>query len=196
MSKEILKINKGNLDQLILRNEAIISHNNKIVRMRQQQLMNALKESTTLRVDIITKVKAWITLLEKRVFDPATLDQMDMNKIISLFRFIGTFTLKLLAQMNDIESVLKSYTETYNSLSALGNSNNTTNLTSEEVQNAKKEIMKAFVDSVKETVQDAELIEQKKVKETVPKNNIEEKKLEELDSKLEEDFPDIDKLLS
>ena len=82
MSKEILKINKGNLDQLILRNEAIISHNNKIVRMRQQQLMNALKESTTLRIDIITKVKAWITLLEKRVFDPATLDQMDMNKII------------------------------------------------------------------------------------------------------------------
>jgi len=196
MSKEILKINKGNLDQLILRNEAIISHNNKIVRMRQQQLMNALKESTTLRIDIITKVKAWITLLEKRVFDPATLDQMDMNKIISLFRFIGTFTLKLLAQMNDIENVLKSYTETYNSLSALGNSNNTTNLTSEEVQNAKKEIMKAFVDSVKETVQDAELIEQEKVKETVPKNNIEEKKLEELDSKLEEDFPDIDKLLS
>ena len=196
MSKEILKINKGDLDQLILRNEAIISHNNKIVRMRQQQLMNALKESTTLRIDIITKVKAWITLLEKRVFDPATLDQMDMNKIISLFRFIGTFTLKLLAQMNDIESVLKSYTETYNSLSALGNSNNTTNLTSEEVQNAKKEIMKAFVDSVKETVQDAELIEQKKVKETLPKNNIEEKKLEELDTKLEEDFPDIDKLLS
>jgi len=196
MSKEILKINKGNLDQLILRNEAIISHNNKIVRMRQQQLMNALKESTTLRIDIITKVKAWITLLEKRVFDPATLDQMDMNKIISLFRFIGTFTLKLLAQMNDIENVLKSYTETYNSLSALGNSNNTTNLTSEEVQNAKKEIMKAFVDSVKETVQDAELIEQKKVKETLPKNNIEEKKLEELDTKLEEDFPDIDKLLS
>jgi len=196
MSKEILKINKGNLDQLILRNEAIISHNNKIVRMRQQQLMNALKESTTLRVDIITKVKAWITLLEKRVFDPATLDQMDMNKIISLFRFIGTFTLKLLAQMNDIENVLKSYTETYNSLSALGNSNNTTNLTSEEVQNAKKEIMKAFVDSVKETVQDAELIEQKKVKETVPKNNMEEKKLEELDTKLEEDFPDISKLLS
>jgi len=196
MSKEILKINKGNLDQLILRNEAIISHNNKIVRMRQQQLMNALKESTTLRIDIITKVKAWITLLEKRVFDPATLDQMDMNKIISLFRFIGTFTLKLLAQMNDIENVLKSYTETYNSLSALGNSNNTTNLTSEEVQNAKKEIMKAFVDSVKETVQDAELIEQKKVKETVPKNNMEEKKLEELDTKLEEDFPDISKLLS
>ena len=196
MSKEILKINKGNLDQLILRNEAIISHNNKIVRMRQQQLMNALKESTTLRIDIITKVKAWITLLEKRVFDPATLDQMDMNKIISLFRFIGTFTLKLLAQMNDIENVLKSYTETYNSLSALGNSNNTTNLTSEEVQNAKKEIMKAFVDSVKETVQDAELIEQKKVKETVPKNNMEEKKLEELDTKLEEDFTDIDKLLS
>ena len=196
MSKEILKINKGNLDQLILRNEAIISHNNKIVRMRQQQLMNALKESTTLRIDIITKVKAWITLLEKRVFDPATLDQMDMNKIISLFRFIGTFTLKLLAQMNDIENVLKSYTETYNSLSALGNSNNTTNLTSEEVQNAKKEIMKAFVDSVKETVQDAELIEQEKVKETLPKNNIEEKKLEELDTKLEEDFPDIDKLLS
>ena len=196
MSKEILKINKGDLDQLILRNEAIISHNNKIVRMRQQQLMNALKESTTLRIDIITKVKAWITLLEKRVFDPATLDQMDMNKIISLFRFIGTFTLKLLAQMNDIESVLKSYTETYNSLSALGNSNNTTNLTSEEVQNAKKEIMKAFVDSVKETVQDAELIEQKKVKETVPKNNMEEKKLEELDTKLEEDFPDISKLLS
>ena len=196
MSKEILKINKGDLDQLILRNEAIISHNNKIVRMRQQQLMNALKESTTLRIDIITKVKAWITLLEKRVFNPATLDQMDMNKIISLFRFIGTFTLKLLAQMNDIENVLKSYTETYNSLSALGNSNNTTNLTSEEVQNAKKEIMKAFVDSVKETVQDAELIEQKKVKETLPKNNMEEKKLEELDTKLEEDFPDIDKLLS
>ena len=196
MSKEILKINKGNLDQLILRNEAIISHNNKIVRMRQQQLMNALKESTTLRIDIITKVKAWITLLEKRVFNPATLDQMDMNKIISLFRFIGTFTLKLLAQMNDIENVLKSYTETCSNLSVLGNPNTTTNLTSEEVQNAKKEIMKAFVDSVKETVQDAELIEQKKVKETVPKNNMEEKKLEELDTKLEEDFPDIDKLLS
>lgn len=196
MSKEILKINKGDLDQLILRNEAIISHNNKIVRMRQQQLMNALKESTTLRIDIITKVKAWITLLEKRVFNPATLDQMDMNKIISLFRFIGTFTLKLLAQMNDIENVLKSYTETCSNLSVLGNPNTTTNLTSEEVQNAKKEIMKAFVDSVKETVQDAELIEQKKVKETVPKNNMEEKKLEELDTKLEEDFPDIDKLLS
>jgi len=196
MSKEILKINKGDLDQLILRNEAIISHNNKIVRMRQQQLMNALKESTTLRIDIITKVKAWITLLEKRVFNPATLDQMDMNKIISLFRFIGTFTLKLLAQMNDIENVLKSYTETCNNLSVLGNPNTTTNLTSEEVQTAKKEIMKAFVDSVKETVQDAELIEQEKVKETVPKNNIEEKKLEELDTKLEKDFPDIDKLLS
>ena len=196
MSKEILKINKGNLDQLILRNEAIISHNNKIVRMRQQQLMNALKESTTLRIDIITKVKAWITLLEKRVFDPATLDQMDMNKIISLFRFIGTFTLKLLAQMNDIENVLKSYTETCNNLSVLGNPNTTTNLTSEEVQTAKKEIMKAFVDSVKETVQDAELVEQKKMKEIVPKNNMEEKKLEELDTKLEEDFPDIDKLLS
>ena len=196
MSKEILKINKGNLDQLILRNEAIISHNNKIVRMRQQQLMNALKESTTLRIDIITKVKAWIALLEKRVFNPATLDQMDMNKIISLFRFIGTFTLKLLAQMNDIENVLKSYTETCSNLSVLGNPNTTTNLTSEEVQTAKKEIMKAFVDSVKETVQDAELIEQEKVKETVPKNNIEEKKLEELDTKLEKDFPDIDKLLS
>ena len=196
MSKEILKINKGDLDQLILRNEAIISHNNKIVRMRQQQLMNALKESTTLRIDIITKVKAWITLLEKRVFNPATLDQMDMNKIISLFRFIGTFTLKLLAQMNDIENVLKSYTETCNNLSVLGNPNTTTNLTSEEVQTAKKEIMKAFVDSVKETVQDAELVEQKKMKEIVPKNNMEEKKLEELDTKLEKDFPDIDKLLS
>ena len=34
------------------------------------------------------------------------------------------------------------------------------------------------------------------MKEIVPKNNMEEKKLEELDTKLEEDFPDIDKLLS
>lgn len=202
MGKEIIKLNKGSLDQMILRNEAIVSHNQKIIRLRQQQLMKALQESTTLRIDIMGKVRNWIDLLEKRIFDPNVLDQMDMNKVMSLFRFVGTFTLKILAQLNDIESVMKSYTDSYTMLANLQTSQGSGKLTSEEVEVTKRDVMKAFVESVKKTVEDAEFSEKEKNITASPIENkpIETPGLEDtqeiLDSKLEEDFPDIEKILS
>jgi hypothetical protein len=145
----IIKISPEKLHYLNKQKDTIEMLNSKLQHFRKQHLYSSLKESTVMRNELIQKVRNWINVLETRIFDPVTIQEMDINKVISLFKYIGTVSLKLLAQMNDMEALLKTYTESVNIERTNQGMNPITN--SDEI---KKEIMQAFVESLNKKAED------------------------------------------
>lgn len=161
VSKELLNTAKD-------RNTSIELFNKKIATMRKRQLLTALHTATTVRVELIQKIKNWINMLEKRIFDPTIIQEMDLNKVIGLFKFVSQYSLKMLAQINDMEELFKKYTETMQVMDNL-DKKPSASLSSDEVTEMKKNLMKAFIDNLKTK---SETIEPPKPKvplgETIP----------------------------
>ena len=154
---EVIKMSSRTMRDISIRNDAMLSMNQKLVRMRQMHLLKCLQESTEVRVEILQKIRNWINILESRIFNPDVINQMDLNKVMALFRFVGQFSLKLLAQMNDVESLMKTYIETSNSLAALQRDSMKGGKKPDDVNDMKKEILKNFMDALNKNVEEAEV---------------------------------------
>lgn len=180
MKTEIIRITKNEMRSIDDRSGVIENLNRKIQIIRKRQLLTTLKEATSARLDLLHKMKNWIDMLDKRIFDQNNIDNMSLDKVISLFKYVGNFSLKMMSQMNDVEGIMREYLETQNISSKFEQAKITG--TDEEQKQLKKELMKSFMDSMKQTAAEAIVSTQKQeVQQQIDlKNEIEASELDSM----------------
>jgi hypothetical protein len=110
-SGNLIKLDKGDLENYRRQKSFIDAWNQKMVILRQKQIYNALNQATKTKIDFFQKVSKWMNMLEGKIFNQQVIDQMDLNKAISLIKFVSNVSLKLMAQMNDMEEIFKAYVD-------------------------------------------------------------------------------------
>lgn len=180
MKTEIIRITKNEMRSIDDRSGVIENLNRKIQIIRKRQLLTTLKEATSARLDLLHKMKNWIDMLDKRIFDQNNIDNMSLDKVIALFKYVGNFSLKMMSQMNDVEGIMREYLETQNISSKFEQAKITG--TDEEQKQLKKELMKSFMDSMKQTAAEAIVSTQKQeVQQQIDlKNEIEASELDSM----------------
>jgi hypothetical protein len=176
MKNETIRIGRNDLCVLEDRSATIDNLNRKVQILRKRQLLQTLKLSTNIRQKLLIKLEEWIDKLDKRLFSDESMATMPLDKILSLFKYVGNYGLKTMTQMNDTESILKEYLDTQNISQKFEQSRVTG--TDEEAKQLKMELLRSFMDTMKKTAVSA-IISQKEIE-----NGHTLEKLDE-DSKLE-----------
>lgn len=183
---ELIKITQTELDAFKSRKTSIDRLNQRLQILREKQIYSSLTEGTKLRVDMLKKIQNWIGLLEARIFDPNILNEMNVKQVISLLKFTGNLSLKLLAQTNDIEKIFKMYID-----SSLATKNieeaveKTTGkpIDDDKISDLKKALIEALTSNIKSGAEEAIIAEQNK-------DGIEIDKIEKMDIELN-DLPEL-----
>lgn len=108
---EIIKVSKCELTASDEHAKRIEEQNVKLVALRKKQIYDSLKESTLLRIKTAKNISNWIQMLSDKIFNPQTVDEMDLNKAIALFKYVNNINLKVLSESNRLEEVLGKYIE-------------------------------------------------------------------------------------
>ena len=193
MKNEIIRIGRSDLRSIDERNSTIENLNRKIQILRKRQLLNTLKESTTVRIDLLTKLRSWIDKLDKRIFSDESINNMSLDKVISLFKYVGNFTLKMMHQMNDLEKIVKEYLETANISEKVSPMNPQSN---EEQKALKLELLKSFMTHIKESAAEAIVSQQKQQVEREIELKKDDPELDQVPDITPDDIPenlDLDK---
>lgn len=161
--KPLVTLTKNALTYLEDEKKAVDELNAKILRCRKNSLAKSLTESTMIRTDMIKKIKKWTDIIETRLFDPTVIKEMDINKVMSLMKLVTMFSVKIFAQVNQMESVLKAYLSTEQ---MVNNFQQTPHTESEEIE-MKKKLTKAFVDIFSKTAETAVPVPPKQITEEV-----------------------------
>ena len=150
----VIRITRGDLENIVQRKDAVERFNTQLRILREQSLYESLTQGTKIRLDMMNKAKVWMDMLERRIFDPIVIRELDINKVISLMKYVSNVTLRLLAQMNDIEKIFKTYVESSLAASPLMREMEGKQSTDDE-QKMKDTLMKVLMESIK-THQDVE----------------------------------------
>ena len=109
MDNSLIKINKEELCSTSDYTKELQEQNRKISELRKQHLFDSLKEATTMRIKTAKNIQDWQQLLSDKIFNPQTIADMDLNKAISLFKYVNNLNLKVLADSNRLEEILGKY---------------------------------------------------------------------------------------
>lgn len=161
--KNLVTLTNNSLAYLDEEKKAVDDLNAKILRCRKNALAKSLTESTLIRTDMIKKIKRWTDVIETRLFDPVVIKEMDINKVMSLMKLVTMFSVKIFAQVNQMESVLKAYMSTEQMVS---NFQQTPHTETEEIE-MKKKLTKAFVDIFSKTAETTVPVPPKQIPEAV-----------------------------
>lgn len=108
---EIIKVSKCELTASDEHTKRIEEQNVRLVALRKKQIYDSLKESTLLRIKTAKNISNWIQMLSDKIFNPQTVEDMDLNKAIALFKYVNNINLKVLSESNRLEEVLGKYIE-------------------------------------------------------------------------------------
>jgi len=108
---EIIKVSKCELTASDEHTKRIEEQNVRLVALRKKQIYDSLKESTLLRIKTAKNISNWIQMLSDKIFNPQTVEEMDLNKAIALFKYVNNINLKVLSESNRLEEVLGKYIE-------------------------------------------------------------------------------------
>ena len=176
---DVIKIDSKELEILDKTNKDIERLNSNILVMRKKQLYGQLAEGSSQRVKLLKRITQWIEMLEVKIFDSKTIEEMDIDKAIALFKYIATLQIKALAQTDKLEEVLGKYLST-DALSLQQDINNGKVDLKGDMTSMKKEIMATLSSILMKNSSDAEVVK----KETIVKNDEYQK--------LENDIENID----
>lgn len=187
MDNNLITVSRGELEVISDHEEKLQKQNMKLVALRKKQVYNALKEATVQRLKTSRQITNWIKMLSEKIFNPETIEEMDLNKAIALFKYVNNINLKVLAESNRLEEVLSKYIESgvMDTASRLQKHNSMSN----EREQIKFEILNRLNRMFRESGEDAEIVEfQEEVVLTVE----EEKELENAERELEDNLASMD----
>lgn len=173
----LIKLDKTDIETFRKQKLFVDKINQKLVVLRQKQIYSSLAQSTKIKIEMFDKVHSWVNLLEKRIFDPQTIKEMDINKAISLMKFVANVALKLLAQSNDTEQIFKTYVELQGKLSTTDQPQKPST-DNDEISNLKKGLYEILMESTKtgsevvEPVKEAQIVDVKIDDEKVKKDEL------------------------
>ena len=173
MKKDVISLAKSDFKAMEDRSQAIDNVNRKIQILRKRQIYKTLTTATKSRVFILEKIKSWIEKLDTKIFDPQTLADMPIDRAMVLLSKVLTFTTKTMGQMDELDRICQEYLAAAPVAQAV--SSNPLMASNEEKEKVKSEILKAFVDGIKQSAANAIVIQ----KENETKNLLEMQKLDE-----------------
>lgn len=187
MTKEIMKVSKQELEAVDEHAKKLEQQNYKLVALRKKQIYIALREATMQRINTSKQISDWIKMLANKIFNPETIEEMDLNKAIALFKYVNNINLKVLAESNRLEEILSKYLES--GFMDTADKVNRPNTPTNEREKIKHEILSKLNKMFKETSDEAEVVEIKPVEGLSPE---EEAELENAEKALEENLAAID----
>jgi hypothetical protein len=187
MTKEIMKVSKQELEAVDEHAKKLEQQNYKLVALRKKQIYIALREATMQRINTSKQISDWIKMLANKIFNPETIEEMDLNKAIALFKYVNNINLKVLAESNRLEEILNKYLES--GFMDTADKVNRPNTPTNEREKIKHEILSKLNKMFKETSDEAEVVEIKPVEGLSPE---EEAELENAEKALEENLAAID----
>jgi len=153
---EIIKVSKCELTASDEHTKRIEEQNVRLVALRKKQIYDSLKESTLLRIKTAKNISNWIQMLSDKIFNPQTVEEMDLNKAIALFKYVNNINLKVLSESNRLEEVLGKYIESgvMDAAARIGKQGDVTN----ERERIKHEIFSKLNKMFKDSVSDADVV--------------------------------------
>ena len=153
---EIIKVSKCELTASDEHTKRIEEQNVRLVALRKKQIYDSLKESTLLRIKTAKNISNWIQMLSDKIFNPQTVEEMDLNKAIALFKYVNNINLKVLSESNRLEEVLGKYIESgvMDAAARIGKQGDVTN----ERERIKHEIFSKLNKMFKDSVSDVDVV--------------------------------------
>jgi hypothetical protein len=156
MGNEIIKVTKQELEQIDDYTKKIEQQNYRLVSLRKKQIYEMLRDATVRRIETSRNIAHWIKMLSDKIFKPETIDEMDLNKAIALFKYVNNINLKVLSESNRLEEVLSKYIESgvMDTADKIGTSDK-----QNEREKIKHEILNKLNKMFKDTADDADVVE-------------------------------------
>lgn len=186
MGNEIIKISRQELMSSEDHNKKLEEQNFKLVALRKKHVYSMLKEATISRIKTSRNISNWIKMLSEKIFNPETINEMDLNKAIALFKYVNNINLKVLSESNRLEEILSKYIES-GAMDTADKLNKETG--SNEREKVKQEILSRLNKMFKET---SEEVDATPVEEPNSLSDEEFNELEDAERKLEENLTAID----
>lgn len=159
---DVIRIDSKELEILDKTNKDIENINQNILIMRKKQLYNQLAEGSKQRVKLLNRITKWIDILEERIFADDVIADMDVNKLISLFKYINNLQIKALAQSDKLEDVLGKYI-TSGAMDLERGLNDGTVDPKEDLNSIKKEIMGTISKILIKNTSDADIVKNENI---------------------------------
>lgn len=161
-TKNLVRISPSELDSANNKRSLIEEYNKKLQQLRSNQLYKSVKQSTDLRNEMLEKLRTWMKLIEDRIFEKQTITDMDISRVIGLFEHLNNVSLSMFKQTNDMEVLLKTYTDSQIERESKLTKPETNKVLDKDQENLKATLMKSFLQSLGAKPEEAEVIEIKK----------------------------------
>lgn len=198
-----IKLTKTDLKVIDNQTDKMSQVDKQLVDVRKKAIFQALSAASTARVNMIQNIQKWIGEMERKIFNPAFINDLAPAKAIALFKYINNLNLKALIETDKLEIVLNNYVQS--GALELNAEMNKDNAKTTDIKKLKGEIMEKLSGILKHNMSDAVVVDSERDKafaaidkelepdedeipETVNINDVktsEEITMEDLDAKLD-----------
>jgi len=151
-----VKLTRTDLKTVEKTNDKMSNIDNHLVEVRKQSLFQALSTATTTRIKVVERIQMWMDVMEKKIFSPAFIAELDPSKTIALFKYINNLNLKVLVETDRLELVLNNYIQSGAMEMNADLNKGTANKT--DIKQLKTDIMEKLSGLLKGNIADAEIV--------------------------------------
>lgn len=152
----LVKLTKTDLKTLDDQADKMNRVDQQLVDVRKKAIFQALSTATNARINMIQNTQKWLGEMEKKIFNPAFINDLDPAKTIALFKYINNLNLKALAETDRLEVVLNSYIQS--GAMELSAENNKDNAKTADIRKLKGDIMERISSVLKSNMSDAVVV--------------------------------------
>jgi hypothetical protein len=154
-------ISKSDVDLIKKEQETIGKVVSSFQHVRQEQILKELSVGARARKSMLIRFNRWLKAIEKKVFDPNFIDNVPLDKLISLMKFTATINVKTLSSMGKLDEVMVKYFDIFvNTIKT--EKPQMPSMEVQEISLIKKEILSKIRESLEHNCSDCEIIEDRK----------------------------------
>lgn len=180
----LVKFTKTDLKTLDQNADKMNQIDKQLVDVRKKAIFQALSSATTARIAMIQNTQRWLGDMEKKIFNPAFINDLDPAKAIALFKYLNNLNLKVLIETDKLEIVLNNYIQS--GALEMGAELNKDNAKTTDIKQLKNDIMTKLSSILKSNTSDAVVV--------VDELKEKEKEFKAIDDELNTDMQPEDKL--
>jgi hypothetical protein len=152
----LVKFTKTDLKTLDQNADKMNQIDKQLVDVRKKAIFQALSSATTARIAMIQNTQKWLGDMEKKIFNPAFINDLDPAKAIALFKYLNNLNLKVLIETDKLEIVLNNYIQS--GALEMGAELNKDNAKTTDIKQLKNDIMTKLSSILKTNTSDAVVV--------------------------------------
>lgn len=157
-----IKLTKTDLKVIDNQTDRMSQVDKQLVDVRKKAIFQALSAASTARVNMIQNIQKWIGEMERKIFNPAFINDLAPAKAIALFKYINNLNLKALIETDKLEIVLNNYVQS--GALELNAEMNKDNAKTTDIKKLKGEIMEKLSGILKHNMSDAVVVDSERDK--------------------------------